>query len=1559
MTDLRPVGHDRATLRRFCMLAVLITLAMPNLSAVASRPQSSTGSPKIMEMDLGSIEGLGPKPMFAGNLSGNWEQYNHPSELTFAVMAFDHMHREAYIFGGKVGAGMNNPCKDNLWKYNLEKKQWTDMSTGFRPSCLVSASMVYDHEGQSLYLFGGENEQAWMMNDLWQYNISNRSWQNVPDGSAPPIRKLAGFAMDSIHRTLYVYGGLSNKDFWRYDIGSREWTDLTTQTTPSDGGSSMLFFDEVTQNLILLSMKQWKYDVNSGDWTIVNANAQKYYNGSQAAFDPVSRKIYSLSFHPKYSYDINTGNVDNGIWSTLNSSTPLINATYGRMVFDSVGNGLFFYGSSEPTPNYFYYDIASDRFTDLGCQCNPGTRDRDNMVYNPFNGTLIMLGGSSNNDARTWEWNISTHSWHVFNPTPAGGNRFQYPMEMATGTKEVYVYRGSGADVSLMKYNVTTHTWVGPTTSGTSPNNKYRMGMAYVPTNGSLYLFGGTNGGSTYYHNLYRYNISTSTWSDISQGVPNNEANPAMVYMRSSNSIYMFGGAESDITFSKIMYKYNITTATWTNLNSGVGTAPKNQSYSNIFYRSKDDSIYVFGGMSRTSTSNPYFHHPGFWAFNLSTNTWRLENDVMVTSDWANQRVAYNESSDTIYLFGAKNSVWTGSFDQKHDMSITAAGFVRTDGAAPSGLLHILYPGIMSSVMVEVNDTKGSGNVNQVELTLDPAGTALTFRWDRNAGTFSQISGQNGIVSIDPSSSYLDMSSGRLRVWFNLTPAWGYPDTAAHGLSVKASNADGKVRTKAITVGYMMTKALELKGGLEAQGDIHGKLVKGGWVIAGEGINWTGPRLVHKGTTLTPLFEVGTVVKFVLNDNDGESWTSTAPLSEPIKIRSKADAAEDLSEEYVLDATGLPQGLTVTNKSFAVHVDGDPVRFLGSTPKNASWFLSPNIETTIDLDDLLGSGVDIDSIQLRTSGDGALSWSDWKAPRKVVEWSSCMTAYADVELKEGTGNRVQWRARDMIGNPFAYSTTLYSYLDTGKVRFFDQSPEPELPVKTIDESVVNISIAAKDDVSGVALDSVQYSVSFDGGSTWASWSAPDGRTTDAGGAVRAWASVDLLDNLEMSAKWRAKDRAGNTYNESPISEVKKHVSTVTSEVYVTLVGPANGTMVRSAPLTLSWNYKFTNSSHDPNPSQISYSVFFSTDSSMVGGHREEALIANNTKGTNLTINASSVKMGARYYWTVLPIYIGRIGTCAQGTWNLRMNNVPTIERIPDQWVMVPHSVDIPLNASDPDGDIVVLNLTRGPTGMAVAGSRLIWAPTIGEAGNHEVEVTASDGDLQAKVHFNLNVLVPQPMVSIISPTNNSLLRGDLTVDISYSIASPGDKVVLFQSVEFRLDNGKWVSALSKGGDLWRGVIPSANISNGNHVITARGWAGPVSSKEVSVGFLYDATVISEPPVKTNRVDLSSYMMVLGISVGFFVGALALFLFLELKERRSSRVGKDGKRKKKSKGGPGSSGGGGPDHQPSTGPPAVPSMDQPQIPNPDPQSEVPRPVHPNDVIEGSRPEVNDP
>ena len=102
------------------------------------------------------------------------------------------------IFGGKDDE--NNKLND-LWKFDVEKKEWTEMVISDEASIPMARSgHTATLKGKYIFIFGGIFEITKELNDMHAYDIENNRW--VPmfayaEQKSPPIfspNKLAGFS---------------------------------------------------------------------------------------------------------------------------------------------------------------------------------------------------------------------------------------------------------------------------------------------------------------------------------------------------------------------------------------------------------------------------------------------------------------------------------------------------------------------------------------------------------------------------------------------------------------------------------------------------------------------------------------------------------------------------------------------------------------------------------------------------------------------------------------------------------------------------------------------------------------------------------------------------------------------------------------------------------------------------------------------------------------------------------------------------------------------------------------------------------------------------------------------------------------------------------------------------------------------------------------------------------------------------------------------------------------------------------------------------------------------
>lgn len=101
------------------------------------------------------------------------------------------------------------------------------------PGARRYAVLAHDHVSQSLYLFGGDDADAWH-NDLWHYSLVDGVWTRLSTGegpSAPPAMLAAGIFISPVDGAVYVIAGTAveqNERIWRFQHG--QWRTVSRWT---------------------------------------------------------------------------------------------------------------------------------------------------------------------------------------------------------------------------------------------------------------------------------------------------------------------------------------------------------------------------------------------------------------------------------------------------------------------------------------------------------------------------------------------------------------------------------------------------------------------------------------------------------------------------------------------------------------------------------------------------------------------------------------------------------------------------------------------------------------------------------------------------------------------------------------------------------------------------------------------------------------------------------------------------------------------------------------------------------------------------------------------------------------------------------------------------------------------------------------------------------------------------------------------------------------------------------------------------------------------------------
>ncbi len=169
--------------------------------------------------------------------SDGWLVFNTPAYLLrrrvgFTVSADG---KTLYVYGGERGG----ETQADLLALPLDPLQLTTTlelsaqleQSGSTPGARSSAAIAVDGAGRYLYLFGGE-QNGEHLNDLWGYDLNTHQWTQLSDGSqlnGPPPAPAAGLLISPIDGSLVlISGGRSaepenQKPTYRYRLG-RWWS---------------------------------------------------------------------------------------------------------------------------------------------------------------------------------------------------------------------------------------------------------------------------------------------------------------------------------------------------------------------------------------------------------------------------------------------------------------------------------------------------------------------------------------------------------------------------------------------------------------------------------------------------------------------------------------------------------------------------------------------------------------------------------------------------------------------------------------------------------------------------------------------------------------------------------------------------------------------------------------------------------------------------------------------------------------------------------------------------------------------------------------------------------------------------------------------------------------------------------------------------------------------------------------------------------------------------------------------------------------------------------------
>jgi hypothetical protein len=332
----------------------------------------------------------------------------------FTSLSWADEENNLWFYGGIDGYWSGN--YGDLWKYNIGTNEWTWMDVGqfnpiygslgipdtgntpgFRGETAASWH-VKSADGENLWLFGGDNGNGGRKNDLWKYNIQNKTWTWVKgDSSAnqPGIygaREIENSLNVPGGRWVYskwkdeagnfwVFGGNNNSgavnDLWRYNPLTNNWTWMNGSNyinAPSDYGNQCI----TTQT----NIPGRRYE-NRIAWTDDNWNFWTFGGTYPGPMNDLW--LYCTSINQWVWVSNDTGSTTTCNWGVkgVPSPTNKPGSRWGGISwFNQNGHlylfgGLGFYAGSSVNNDLWMYTI------DTACYCPTALEVEKNKTENP------------------------------------------------------------------------------------------------------------------------------------------------------------------------------------------------------------------------------------------------------------------------------------------------------------------------------------------------------------------------------------------------------------------------------------------------------------------------------------------------------------------------------------------------------------------------------------------------------------------------------------------------------------------------------------------------------------------------------------------------------------------------------------------------------------------------------------------------------------------------------------------------------------------------------------------------------------------------------------------------------------------------------------------------------------------------------------------------------------------------------------------------------------------------------------------------------------------------
>jgi hypothetical protein len=420
-----------------------------------------------------------------------------------------------------------------------------------------------------------------------------------------------------------------------------------------------------------------------------------------------------------------------------------------------------------------------------GKSSQPAARWIANMVWDAYDGYILLFGGYSTSGLFSDTWTYQNGTWTELNEVQSPGGRYGGQMAYDPAEHAVILFSGYSSSTGTC-YNDTwsfsNGTWTQLASYGPIP--RWRADFDYDADAGYLVLTAGSNAGeSVFYADTWKF--QNDTWTNLTSVVKGGEPDlvrGAMVWDAHDHELVLFGGSTPQGT--SVSQTWTFANLTWTKLNTTP--APSARVYIFLSYDPGRSAVILYGGSpaseSGTPDSDTWQFQGGYWTeLTPLVHPPPLGYGTMAYYPVGGYVLLFSGYNNAVYVdqtwaFGADGAMWGNATPAALDAGLTS--HIKINAVSPLKNLSYQYSnlpaGCASDNVTLLNCTPtGYGNFDVIATAYDNGGDNISTNISldvREDPTVNGITFSPSIVDIGNTTTITgNVSGGTVPFVFNWT----------------------------------------------------------------------------------------------------------------------------------------------------------------------------------------------------------------------------------------------------------------------------------------------------------------------------------------------------------------------------------------------------------------------------------------------------------------------------------------------------------------------------------------------------------------------------------------------------------------------------------------------------------------------------------------------------------------------------------------------------------------------------------------------------------------------